>query len=299
VLDELIDELLPMVRRLIPSSITVTFTERAGGAVLADAGQLEQVLMNLVLNARDAIGLTTGRIEVATELTRLEGKALRAAPWLEARDFIRLSVTDTGSGIAPELAERIFEPFFTTKAVGEGTGLGLAIVYGIVRQHGGTVRVSSAPGGGARFEVCLPRSLDASVAPPAFATSRSARGTERILFAEDEPGVRRAVTRVLEDAGYTVRAVADGAEAVETFFASPAAFDLVVLDLVMPRLTGGQVFAQLRARRPDLRTIFSSGYSAGVLDPATLAEPLVRHLAKPYESATLLAAVRGLLDETL
>ena len=296
VLDDLLDELLPMVRRLIPSSIVVAFTARAGASVLADPGQVEQVVMNLVLNARDAIGLTAGRIEVATELAQLDEKTLRAAPWLQAREFLKLSVTDSGTGIAPELVDRIFEPFFTTKVVGQGTGLGLSIVYGIVRQHGGLVRVSSPPGRGACFEVYLPCAAGHTVRPPAPDGARAALGDEHILFAEDDPAVRLAVTRVLESAGYRVHAAADGQEAVRLFLAAPSTFDLALLDVVMPKLTGGQVFAQLRARRPDFRVIFSSGYSAGALDAATLAEPLVRHLVKPYDSGALLAAVRELLD---
>lgn len=298
VLDELLDELLPMVRRLIPSSIVVAFTVRAGGSVLADPGQLEQVVMNLVLNARDAIGLTAGRIEVATELAQLDEQTLRAAPWLQAREFLKLSVSDSGTGVAPELVDRIFEPFFTTKVVGQGTGLGLSIVYGIVRQHGGMVRVSSRPGSGACFEVYLPYAAGLTVGPAAAETARVGPGDEQILLAEDDPAVRRAVVRVLESAGYRVQAAADGPEAVGLFLAAPATFDLAVLDVVMPKLTGAQVLAQLRARRPDLRVIFSSGYSAGALDARTLADPLVRHLVKPYESGALLAAVRELLDRS-
>ncbi len=251
--------------------------------VEADAAQLQQVIVNLATNARDAMPVG-GTLVVATETRTIDG-----AP------YARLSVRDTGEGIPEELLPRIFEPFFTTKEKGRGTGLGLSIVYGIVTQHRGLVQVHAAADGGTVFEVDLPlllrRELEPERRPP---LRRSGRG-ESILLVEDDAAVRGALLRLLGNAGYRVELARDGAEAVRVF-AEGLRFDLVLTDLLMPQLNGRDALARIRTIVPGQPALFMSGYAADVLDArgaAALDAPLVE---KPIAPAQLLAAIRGALE---
>jgi len=261
--------------------------------VSADEVQIDQILLNLCLNARDAMP-HGGRITLETEQVVINGEYVRAHPWAKPGRYVLLSVTDTGTGIAPELIDRVFEPFFTTKPEGQGSGLGLAIVYGVVRQHDGMVHCYSEPGVGTAFKVYLPileREADEVGSKIAGAVPG---GTERVLVADDHPGARRVMVDLLARAGYTVVAVEDGAQAVEA--AGREAFDLVILDAVMPRLGGAEARVRIRELRPGARFLFASGYGADALSEQLTAEDAREVLAKPTDPDSFLRAVRRALD---
>jgi PAS domain S-box-containing protein len=257
--------------------------------VEVDRGQAEQVLLNLVTNARDAMP-RGGRLTISgrsLELDLVDAERHGVPPGR----YAVLSVEDTGVGMEPEVRERIFDPFFTTKEVGKGTGLGLSIVYGIVKQHRGFIDVWSEPGKGTRFDVHLP--ARAGGAPRRAERAAAPRGQgERILLAEDDPAVREVWTSLLRRHGYEVVAVADGEAAVERFQADPA-MDLVLMDVTMPHLGGADAEAELRRIDPAVRVLFASGYPArdGV-DPV----PEERLIHKPVAPAELLSAIRTALD---
>jgi PAS domain S-box-containing protein len=289
-LESLVEEALPLLRRLLPIGICVEFERAgrsgAGAAVHGDPGQLEQVLMNLCLNARDAIA------ERGTIRVRVDAEE----PADSSRPVVRLVVADDGCGMTPEVRERLFEPFFTTKEPGKGTGLGLATVYGIVRQHGGRIEVASEPGVGATFTVELPlRSAPLSLEPVPRDPGERLNGAETILIAEDEDLVRGVLRRVLENAGYRLIVAEDGRRALELFREHRHRIDLVLLDHLMPGRTGVEVLDALRAEGSPVPVLLSSGFRRE--DPRTSArfEP-DGVLEKPYQPPQLLDAIRRLLD---
>jgi signal transduction histidine kinase/CheY-like chemotaxis protein len=279
-LSKLIERSLRMLRRVIPESIEVTFAP-AGEACFAsvDAPQLEQVLLNLCLNARDAMP-SGGRLDVGVRV--VDGE----------RRLARLSVSDTGIGIQEADLKQIFEPFFTTKRA--GSGLGLAVAAGIVAAHGGVISVQSQVEQGSTFTVDLPLS---SAAPEAqgFKAKAEARGSERVLVAEDDPLVRAQAVRVLERAGYTVLQAENGPQALEVFRARRDEIDLVLLDVIMPGLDGWQVFLRLEAIEPAVKVLFITGYAASAL-PDDFSTRGRRLLSKPYKPSQLLEVVRAVLD---
>jgi len=292
-LNHVIVGLMRMLRRLL--GVHVRFVFKPGhdvGTVHADPGQLEQILVNLVVNARDAM-TDGGKVTVATLPAELPAQNAFGLP---AGRYARLLVADTGSGIAPEVLPRIFEPFYTTKEGGRGTGLGLPTVYGIVQQHGGGIRVESSPAG-TLFEIALPT---VDEAPAAMALREDGPeppgGHETILIAEDNPHVRELTSRALTEAGYRVLAAEDGVEACEIYAAATDPIDLVLLDAVMPRMGGRTAHERLSAQSPTQRFAFVSGYSTDVLDGAFLETHDVRLLAKPFRRAELLLFVRAELD---
>ncbi|MBN1478365.1 GAF domain-containing protein [Candidatus Sumerlaeota bacterium] len=294
-LNRVVDDLIKMIRRLIGENILLRV--RPGEnlrPVQADQGQIEQVLMNLCINARDAmpgggeITIETSNIEVSEEQsrTRLSAKPGR---------FTQISVSDTGCGMDEETQRRIFEPFFTTKEVGKGTGLGLATVYGIVEQHGGFLDVQSEPGEGSTFIVCLP-SVDESAEAQVTPLPRPALGgTETILLAEDEEIVRSLAKRILQDSGYTVLEARDGKEALRVFAEKPESIDLAILDIVMPGLGGRAVRDKMVRRRPEVRALLMSGYSADAI-PGFILDAGLEMIQKPFDAGTLLRKVREVLD---
>jgi CheY-like chemotaxis protein len=244
--------------------------------------------LNLCVNARDAMP-DGGRLTIATR------NAGRSADGSMAGPFVRLVVSDTGTGMAPEVVERVFEPFFTTKAGGEGTGLGLATVYGIVRQHEGHIHVESKPGKGTRFSIDFAAATATADTDPVPKTEpEPPGGTETVLVAEDDAAVRELVCELLTEAGYEVIAAEDGPRAVERFEARSDEIDLALLDVVMPGFGGQEVLSRIGTAHPDLRVLFVSGYSddavRGRLDPS---RPLLR---KPYDRGTLLRRIREILD---
>jgi PAS domain S-box-containing protein len=288
-------DLLPLLRRLLGEAIDLRFeAERSDLHVHADRGQLEQVLMNLCLNARDAMS-GSGTIAIRVADRDVDRELSKQDALLEPGPYAVLEVADTGAGIPPELVGRIFEPFFTTKEVGAGTGLGLATVYGIVRQHGGAVLVESEPGRGSRFTILLPESAERAATDEERPVARVEGGPEVILVVEDETSVRDLAVRVLQRAGYRVLTATDGQDAVMRHAVEPA-IDLVVLDVVMPRMGGREAARQIRARDPRARILFVSGYAPEEADGETDWASSEEFLLKPYDATTLLTRVRGLLD---
>jgi len=291
-----IQEVVGLLRRAIDPRIRVVVrTPPDLWPVQADPGQMIQVLMNLCLNARDAmpdggeIVLSAANVPVDAEYARLH---------LDARpgDFVGLRVADTGPGIPPEVRQRIFEPFFTTKGPGKGTGLGLAIVYGIVRQHQGWINCASEPGQGTRFDIFLPRHAGHAVPPRVPTPAQVAPGQgETVLLVDDEPLIRNLGRAILQRSGYRVLLAEDGLQALEMYRGAPDSIDLVLLDLSMPRLSGRDTLRQLRLIRPTVRAVLSSGYSPEQVE-MTRDEDTLGFVTKPYHPQELARAVRAALD---
>jgi two-component system, cell cycle sensor histidine kinase and response regulator CckA len=297
-LNDLLRQNLQLLGRVLPENIEVDFRPQPGIlAVAVDAGQFDRVIANLCVNARDAMPLG-GRLRISSRRCELGQGEQLSEPWAQPGTYAVISIEDNGSGMEPEVRRRAFEPFFTTKREGIGSGLGLAMVEGIVRQHDGLVRVQSAPGTGSTFDLYFPLA-NAPVERIRGPRSRKAHGgSETVLVAEDESAVRRLVGRILESAGYTVILAKDGEEALEAFFANPDRVDLVLLDVVMPRRNGREVFEEIRRRAPR-PVLFTSGYSADALPADFLKEHGLLVLPKPYSPDRLLEQVRTLLDESL
>jgi PAS domain S-box-containing protein len=261
-LDELVSEMDPMLRRLIDADVEIVTTYRSGlGWVQADPGQLSQVLVNLVVNARDAMP-AGGRITIETANVDIEGPTASAGDGQPGR-YVLLAVSDTGEGMGEEVKARLFEPFFTTKEQGKGTGLGLATTYGIVRQSGGFITVDSEPGQGAAFRVYLPRleveheDVDAAENGPAPVV----RGSETVLLVEDEDIVRSLVAEILETAGYTVLGAADGHEALALAERHNGPIHLLLTDVVMPKMSGRDLAERLIAAYGETKVLYTSGYT--------------------------------------
>ncbi|HVM50588.1 MAG TPA: PAS domain S-box protein [Candidatus Acidoferrum sp.] len=297
-MNEVVSNMTKMLGRLLGEDIALQLNYSPRPAfVHADAGMMEQVLLNLAVNSRDAMpkgGLLAIRISTA-ELTAGPGTA---HPEGQSGRFVCLSVTDTGCGIPPENLRRIFEPFFTTKEVGKGTGLGLATVYGILKQHHGWIEVASEPGKGATFKVFLPRSAESAEAVAESSGEQVARGgKETILVVEDEAPVRELVCGLLTRYGYQVLPAESGRQALQIWRKSRHKIDLLLTDLVMPdRINGRELAEKLRAERPGLKVIFTSGYSADVVGKDFAGRSGQHYLQKPYHPHKLALAVRDCLD---
>jgi signal transduction histidine kinase/DNA-binding response OmpR family regulator len=269
-------------------------------SIHGDVGMLEQVLVNLVVNACGAI-TCGGKVRLATERLSFEADYAQAHPEARAGEFVRLSVSDNGTGITPANLPHIFEPFFTTKEVGKGTGLGLSIVHGIVKQHQGWIEVTSQPGAGARFDILLPAIPATALVTGAPETKgKPPGGTERILLVEDDFGVRAITQRLLETFGYLVWKAASTQDALEIWRAHAAEVELLLTDIVMPgSLTGRELAERLCHENPQLKVIFMSGYSADADAGKTILHHRVRgySLQKPCPSRLILETVRRSLDD--
>lgn len=297
-LNDLLRQNLQLLGRLLPENIEVDFRPQSGVVAAAvDAGQFDRVITNLCVNARDAMP-NGGRLRISSRMDEIDTDDPRHEPWAKPGPYVVISIEDTGHGMDTEIRRRAFEPFFTTKRDGIGSGLGLAMVDGIVRQHDGLVRLRSAPGEGASFELYFPASLAPVERLRGPRRRRANGGSETVLVAEDESAVRRLVGRVLESAGYTVILAKDGEEALNAFFANPDRIDLLLLDVVMPRRNGREVFEEVHARAPR-PVLFTSGYSADELPAEFLTEHGLFVLPKPYSPDRLLEQVRMTLDEAL
>src|SRR5688572_14978322 len=262
-LNVLIDGVVRLLPRLLGEPIEVTAHLAPGlPPVSVDASQIEQVLVNLAVNARDAMP-GGGRLEIATSLERVSEQRAERHPDAASGEYCVLALRDEGHGMRPEVAARVFEPFFTTKPLGQGTGLGLSTCYGIARAHGGWIEVESAPGRGSTFRVYLPRSRGElrTYVEPAPARATDGRG-ELLLVVEDDPAIRALLAATLPALGYDVRLASDGEEALAAASASARPVDPLVTDLIMPRLGGRELARRLRAERPDLRVLYVSGYDA-------------------------------------
>lgn len=295
-LNHVVEEMLKLINRTIGEHIQVEFQPGQDvGTTFADLSQLEQVIMNLCVNARDAMP-DGGTLHISTSRVKLDEGEAQIHPDARPQTYVRLRVQDSGVGMDEETSSHIFEPFYTTKGFGAGMGLGLATVYGIVAQHGGFISVYSAPGQGASFDVHLPASEVAVniIATPAQAPPSS--GHETVLLAEDDPGVRMLTNRILSGAGYCVIEACDGREAMRLAEENLAAIDLALLDVVMPHLGGKAVHDLLKKLRPELPVLFMSGYTSGAVDTNSVLQPGMELVAKPFDQATLLHRVRAVLD---
>ncbi|WP_447973626.1 response regulator [Nitrospira sp. Kam-Ns4a] len=265
--------------------------------VKADPNQLEQVLMNLAVNARDAMP-DGGRLTIATQNVELDRAYACTHPSVNPGPYVRLAVSDSGCGMDEATLARIFEPFFTTKEPGKGTGLGLPTVYGIVKQHGGSIVVSSEPGRGSSFTIYLPRADAPALVPPAEEAAAPSRGTETILLVEDEEAVRRFARTVLEQHGYTVLEAETGAEALRISQAYGAPIHLLVTDLRMRGMSGEELAERLTRLAPAIKVLFMSGYCDRPLPHHGMHDPAAAYLQKPLTPEGLLRRVRAILDET-
>ena len=293
-LDAVVGEMAAMLRRLIGSHIELAVDAAPSlPRVRVDVGQIQQVIMNLCVNARDAMS-DGGRLTIRTRSVHLDERQARALLDVSAGPYVLLSVEDTGHGMSPEVQERLFEPFFTTKAPGAGTGLGLSTVYGIVKQSGGHVAVRSAAGAGSRFDVYLP-AVEAPLAPGAVMVDAGAEtGAGTVLLVDDEPALRQLMHRYLSAAGYRVLAAASGVEALELFDHEGGAVDLVVTDMLMPTMSGVELARELDRRAPGIQILFVSGYaSEDAAIPVSRASSAF--LAKPFTLPALAAKIQALL----
>ena len=296
-LDVVIDDLARLLRRLIGEDVEMVVRSSTEPAFIqGDRGQIEQVLMNMAINARDAMPLG-GQLTFETRTVVLnETINLHHTDRAPGR-YVVLTIRDTGTGMESHTLARIFEPFFTTKPAGAGTGLGLAICDEIVRQHGGWISVRSEPGEGTAFSISLPQAADAAALPTVSATASAAlpRGSETVLIVEDDAVVRWFAARALRAQGYTALTASKGAEALELARAHRQPIDLLLADLVLPQLRGTAVAARLRASNPALRVIFMSGYP-DVLHTDDPTYTAMAYLQKPFELTTLVQTVRTVLD---
>ncbi|MBI2298832.1 MAG: response regulator [Armatimonadetes bacterium] len=297
-LNELLEGMRQIIRRLLKESVALRLDlDEHLGVVLADPGQLEQAVMNLVANSDDAMP-RGGILALRTSEVTLTTAELAAQPDVTPGDFVLLSVTDTGGGMDESTAEHVFEPFFTTKDVGRGTGLGLASVYGIVKQNRGHITCESAPGRGTTFGIYLPR-LAMPEAPAAGPPSPVAdcRGDETILLVEDEPMVRELLQRVLEDYGYRVLAAPDGPTALGLAEQPDAAIDLLLSDVVMPGMSGRELAERLLTQLPGVAVLHMSGHPESVMAREGVLVSGAQFIAKPFGPAALGAKVRQVLDD--
>ena len=295
-LNDVVNGISPMLGRLIGEDVElVVHTDPTLGRTMADRGRFEQVVMNLAVNARDAMP-SGGKLTIETANVDLDEQYALTHVDAKAGRHVLLAVFDTGVGMSAEILKHIFEPFFTTKAQGKGTGLGLSTVIGIVAQSGGSIDVESEPGHGAAFRVYLPRvETQSEKSPTAGHGPDSPIGNETILVAEDEPAVRTFVERVLRHAGYQVHTAANGEEALR-LAATLGRLDLLFTDMVMPGMGGPELIEALTAERPHLRTICASGYTDDAVFRDGAARSQLPYLSKPFTAEALLALVRQVLD---
>jgi CheY-like chemotaxis protein len=286
-----------LIPRLIGEDIDLAVhAEPDLGTIRADASQMEQIIMNLAVNARDAMP-RGGKLIIETSNADLDWAYKVSHPVVKPGRYVLLAVSDTGAGMDAETQAHIFEPFFTTKEQGKGTGLGLSTVYGVVKQSGGFIWVYSEVGKGATFKIYLPR-VD-EVAEDLGHVQSSAqvmRGTETILLAEDEEDVREVAREFLESAGYAVLLAANGAEALERAAECTGTIELLVTDMVMPGMTGHELVRRLRQRQPDFGVIYMSGYSEQAAAEATKTDPTATVLTKPFSRTAILRTVREILQ---
>jgi two-component system, cell cycle sensor histidine kinase and response regulator CckA len=295
-LDSVVAEVKDMLGRLIGEDVALVFTSSPDlGRVKADRGQIEQVIMNLVLNARDAMP-RGGTLTIETRDVDIQASPSALHPSLKAGRYVMLAVSDTGTGMDARTRERIFEPFFTTKSPNKGTGLGLSTAYGIVQQSGGSISVDTEVAKGSTFRIYLPRVEDEVSASRRSAAPVPARGTETVLVVEDEGSVRRVAEAILESAGYHVLVAASAEDALPLVQHHDGPVDLVLTDVVMPGMNGRDLAARLVALRPRVRVLYTSGYTDDtIIDHGVLKQDLL-FISKPYSTGELTQKVRQALD---
>jgi CheY-like chemotaxis protein len=295
-LGDAVRDLAPMLRRLLGETIDFQTLVSEQGQVTADLGQIQQVLMNLALNARDAME-NGGHLTIETADVLMDDASARRHQTMLPGAYVMLAVSDTGHGMDAATKRRIFEPFFTTKRKGEGTGLGLATVYGIVKQSGGHIWVYSEVGHGTAFKVYLPRTSEADEPRGAPAAEpHRLEGTETILLVEDEQAVREFVHKALSRRGYIVHALASPRRAVEFAEAHRGTIHLILSDVVLPDMIGPAMVALLARQHPEAKILYMSGYTDGAIAHHGVLDPDKWFLPKPFTADTLAIKVRDLLD---
>jgi len=298
-LNAAVSDMEKMLRRLISEDIELTTLLSPNlGRVKADQGQLEQVLMNLAVNARDAMP-SGGKLVIETENMVMDEKFVRRYPYpVQPGPYVCLTVTDNGIGMDTETKARAFEPFFTTKEKGKGTGLGLSTVYGVVKQSGGYIDVYSSPGAGTTFKIYLPRVDDEAIKleKPSGGAARSFEGNETILLAEDETSLRTLTRTTLELCGYKVLEAKDGVEALEVSERHAGPIELLLTDIVMPGMGGRPLAQELTIRRPEIRVVYMSGYTGQAVGAQGPVEPGSDFLPKPFTREILTRKIREALD---
>ncbi|HVD61958.1 MAG TPA: ATP-binding protein [Gemmatimonadaceae bacterium] len=295
-LNTLVRDLKKMLERLIGADVELTTTLAPDlGMVTADPGQIEQILLNLVVNARDAMP-EGGRIDIQSANVFLDEEYARTHAATAAGPHVMLSVSDTGIGMSRETQKHLFEPFFTTKEIGKGTGLGLSTVYGIVKQSGGWIWVYSEVGSGTTFKIYLPRVDEKAELSAPVAHTNGSGGNETILLVEDEPTVREVAARVLRRSGYTVIEAVNGADALEKCEAQEGRFDLIVTDIVMPEMGGLELAKKVKATQPRAGILFTSGYTEEAVQSRSFLDPGAAFLEKPFTPAHLAQRARQVLD---
>jgi len=289
-------ESLKLLRISMPKTITISEKIAVPSAyALADPTQIGQILMNLGSNAAHALSERCGTFEIGLAEVTLDAEDVQRFIGLKPGAYLRLTASDTGPGIPPAVLDRIFEPFFTTKKSGEGSGLGLSVVHGIVKSHDGAITVTSEPQRGTEFTILLPR-----ITPPAGVAAEAAadipRGNERVLYVDDELLQAKAMSRLLGHLGYKVTALTDPVEALETFRGDPTAFDLVILDQTMPRMTGGELAREILKLQPSLPLILCTGFSEGLTEDQAAALGFRAFLWKPFSLREIAVVIRGVLQ---
>jgi len=287
-----------MLSRLIGEDIELTtdFTDKEVIS-MADAGQIEQVLMNLATNARDAMP-QGGHLTLVTQLVELDDAFIRVHGYGEPGMFAVISVSDTGSGMGKETLAKIFEPFFTTKEVGKGTGLGLAMAYGIIKQHNGYINVNSEPEKGTTFRIYLPAIKTTAEAIVKIAIEPlPSQGNETILVAEDDRALRELFSTVLQEYGYNVILAEDGEDAIRNYAENKDTIQLAMLDMIMPKKNGKEAYDGIKKIRPDIKTLFSSGYTADRINKASMLKDGFDFIMKPVAPKDLLRKIREVLDK--
>lgn len=285
--------LLRMMRRVLPESVEIEFVEGQGLPLFdGDSSQIEQVFMNLLINARDAMP-NGGRITIETESVLVDNHYAETHPWAKPGRYVLVTVTDTGTGMTREVLDRIFEPFFTTKGPKAGTGLGLAVSYGIVRQHEGMLHCYSEIGVGTVFKVYVPATRRESNAVENGLRTAVPSASGYVLVAEDDEAVRRVATRILKSGGYRVKSVGDGMAAYHAL--EEESFDLVLMDVVMPGLSCREAIERARQARPGIRILLSSGYTVGEAVNELVNLSGLQILRKPYDPSQMLRAVSAAL----
>jgi len=298
---EWIREELHTLRRLLPATIEIRCdTEPAAGVVEADSGALEQILLNLATNARDAMS-DGGTLHLDVRRTRLDAEDRPLHAWVQPGVYVCLSVSDTGAGMDRQTQARVFEPFFTTKPAGVGTGLGMAMVYGLVKQHHGFVHLYSEVGQGTTVKVYLPLGHEQALpAGPAGEEELLPGGSDAILLVEDDPHLRAVAQRLFEKVGYRVFAAGDGQEGLAAYRAHKAGVDLVITDMVMPKISGMQLYETIRGAEPPdkrVKVLFTSGYPAADFRQSLAGDPDVAFVTKPWTASELLGQIRQLLEK--
>jgi PAS domain S-box-containing protein len=296
-LGAIVRDMESMLRRLLGDDIELTTAVDGDlDRVRADPGQIEQVVVNLAVNARDAMP-EGGRLTIEARNLEMASSVPVERGGIPSGRYVTLCVRDTGSGMTDEVRRQVFEPFFTTKEMGKGTGLGLATVHGIVTQSGGHIALETTPGSGTIFRIYLPREEGPLPEGAGPGDAEAPRGTETLLLVEDEDSLRRLTREILEDAGYLVLEAESGHRGLDVSRQHPGPIPLVITDVVMPGLSGPKMAERLALERPEMRVLFASGYTDEALGPHGILVPGIEFIQKPYRSEDLLARVRTILDE--